>query len=617
MPTQKKRPVRRTQGGRSGKTGHPSGSRTKAAPGRPTIPNPLRQTAVVARTRSTSNATSAQRQTLVQASGNGISITAHRGDGMVLLAFNLDDKLTADLAGFAVKRTPPSGPAEFLLNRLSFVDKITAATTPGQRMWTASDQAPFQKFRWIDFPADTMPGTYRYAVTAMYFADSDLKPGPSAEVEVPGIQQDAFAAFKLGFTRGYLSSQAYAERFKNAPIRPMPKSMDFDTKPYAAQYEWLGFHARKLVFDFLNECLTDPKVTVDAFTYDLDEPDFIRGLVKLGKRLRIIQDNASLHTGPTAMEPKGVTLLKQSAGSANVLLTHFTRFSHDKVLFKKVDGKPVKVLTGSANFSVRGLYVQANNTMVIDSPDVAAAYEAAFDQSFTAWQTFKSSAVAKQWDQFSTASLPPLSVCFSPHSDATVSLAKVAAAVRGAKSSVLFAIMQLGGGGDVLSEITKLASENKIFSYGVTQQASSLKLYKPGQTRASVADFAFLKDKVPQPFRQEWGGGPGQVIHHKFVVVDFNTNSPVVFAGSSNLSSGGEQNNGDNLLAITDPIVAAAYAVEAVRLFDHYHFRDVMKTATAAKPLQLQGKGVAPPWWKPYYDTSDIKYRDRLLFSRS
>src|SRR5690348_5562753 len=131
--------------------------------------------------------------TVLQASGQGISITAHRGDGMVLLAFDLDPKLTANLAGFAVRRVPPSGPAEYLVNRLSFTTKVTAATTPAQRKWTPSDQAPFQKFRWIDFPADTQPGTYRYSATAMYFSGNRLNAGASAELEVPGIQQDAFS----------------------------------------------------------------------------------------------------------------------------------------------------------------------------------------------------------------------------------------------------------------------------------------------------------------------------------------------------------------------------------------------------------------------------------------
>ena len=54
---------------------------------------------------------------------------------------------------------------------------------------------------------------------------------------------------------------------------------------------------------------------------------------------------------------------------------HFHRFAHSKVMIQKRNGRPTRVLTGSANFSVRGLYVQANNVLVVDDPEVAAVYE--------------------------------------------------------------------------------------------------------------------------------------------------------------------------------------------------------------------------------------------------
>jgi hypothetical protein len=57
--------------------------------------------------------------------------------------------------------------------------------------------------------------------------------------------------FEFGFTRGYLTSQAYAERFQNKDIRQEPKTLDYETQPFQAQYEWLGYHARKLIFTLL------------------------------------------------------------------------------------------------------------------------------------------------------------------------------------------------------------------------------------------------------------------------------------------------------------------------------------------------------------------------------
>jgi hypothetical protein len=91
-----------------------------------------------------------------------------------------------------------------------------------------------------------------------------------------------------------------------------------------------------------------------------------------------------------------------------------------------------------------------------------------------------------------------------------------------------------------------------------------------------------------------------------------------VFTGSSNLAEGGEQANGDSLIMIEDRVFATVYAIEALKIFDHYSFRDKMKAATQAAPLNLwyPGKPSAPdPWWAAAYDEKDIRFRDRCLFA--
>src|SRR5262249_14130806 len=150
---------------------------------------------------------------------------------------------------------------------------------------------------------------------------------------------------------------------------------------------------------------------------------------------------------------------------------HFGRFSHDKIFIEKRNGTPTSVLTGSANWSIRGLYVQANSVLLFDDPSTARLYEASFETSVAALpkgkpgpnsdttkarKTFAGSYIAKQWFPVVTSKLPAFSVAFSPHTVDTVSLAQVAERVKNAKSSVLFAIMQLAGGGPVMDEIRTL-----------------------------------------------------------------------------------------------------------------------------------------------------------------
>jgi len=548
-------------------------------------------------------------------SKDGLTLTAYPGDGDILLGYSLDQSVLQNkrLAGFSIQCIPPTGQPYYLLNRLNFSQAVTSSTTPEQRVWTTSDNAPFQKFHWVHFAPDIHPGAYRYKVTARFWQGTNLVDGPSAEVSVELVptQPDRF---EFGFTRGYLTSQAYADKFHNKDIRQEPKTLDYDTGPFEAQYQWLGFHARKMIFKLLQECVNDTSIHVDMFAYDLDEPDILRMLESLGPRLRGFLDNAPLHTG-TALEVQAHDRLVRSAGVENIKQGHFRRFAHDKIIIQKKNGKAVKVLTGSANFSVRGLYVQANNVLLFDDPVIADLYEQVFQKVFTDMEGFAKSPLAAKWFDFpSEPNVPNFSVSFSPHTSASISLDKVNAALTGAKSSVLFAVMELKGGGDILPTLQQLHLSGKVFSYGITQSDAGFTVYKPGQPGVLVP-FAALDKHVPSPFNKEWRGGLGQVIHDKFIVIDFNDANPVVFTGSSNLAAGGENSNGDNLLAIYDRSVVVAFAVEAIRLVDHYHFRASMEAATETKPLLLSSGTSQQKWYANDYDKNDIHYVQRLLLA--
>jgi hypothetical protein len=553
------------------------------------------------------------------AHSDGFTFCAYAGDGAVLLAFDLDESRQADLAGFAIEYTDPDGKTFPVLNRLNFAQAITSVTTPEQRQFVPTIEAPLQKFHWVHFPPDVKPGAFIYKATAMLFqpgSETALTAGPSAEVEV-ALMPAGPTPFLLGFTRGYVSSQAYAEEFHNAPVEPAPATFDFDTTTYQPQYHWLGFHARGLVFDFLAEALADKTLSLDVFAYDLDEPDVIKQLGQLGSRLRLYLDDSAGHVTGTAREPKAHAWL--AAQGAQVKVGHFQRFSHDKVLIQKRDDTALKVLSGSANFSVRGLYVQSNNIFVFDDPATAALYEQAFQQSWDDPHGFASSPLAAAWhDAGGHDGLPAYSVCLSPHHDPDVSLKRVAEAVTSAKSSVLFAIMEIGSGsGSLLDTIKALPTRPELYAFGMTQRLDgSLHVEKSGDPEGGTfIPFSYLSKHVPAPFKQEWSGGAGQVIHHKFVVTDFNGEAPLAFGGSSNLAGGGEKENGDNLVCFTDRDVAVKYAIEAIKLVDHYRFRAVMEKATDAKPLQLAGRSAN--WAAPYYQGGGPKSRERTVLASS
>lgn len=559
---------------------------------------------------------------IVRNHAGDLSVVAYRGVGGALIAFDLPEAAADGLAGFAIDRADPLGVTRPLLNRISFDRPLTAEGGPAARHWTNCHLAPFQHFRWVDIPPAVVTGAYTYTVTARYFTakDGELRDGDSAAVTLPLLVDD-WERFRLGFTRGYLSSQGYVDKFHDAEGRPLdyrkrPKTLDYDTAPYEPQYDWLGFTGRRVLFDFLDACVADPSCTVDMFAYDFDEPQMLARLKALGPRLRAFLDDASLHTDDTALEPKVKERLVESAGADNVKTGHFGRFAHCKVLIRKdAAGKAVAVLAGSANFSIRGLYAQANNIFVFDDPTVADLYEQAFEQAFTDPRHFRSAPIATSWHDVAGPGIPSASLCFSPHHDGELSLGPVGDAIKHAKSSVLFAVMQWGGG-PVTDEIAKLPGRDDVLALGVIDDPGGARVFSAKAPNGRLVPFDYLHGQVPWPFHEELGRDPedpaeGRVIHDKFVVVDFNGDTPSVFFGSSNLAKGGEEENGDSLVACEDPVVVSAFAVEAVRNIDHFAFRAARHGATEAHPLVLR----TGRWWARYYDPQRVHCRDRELFA--
>lgn len=558
----------------------------------------------------------------------GLTLKLFRGERMALLGFNVDQP-EDDFVGFAIECQPPGGTFFPLKNRLTFE---SASAVDGSRKFD-SLAAPFQKFRWIHFPYDPKNGTYTYRVTKMHMPrDNELKKGTSIKLDVP-LNPVTFDGFvDVGFTRGFASSQAFTERFKGtgsidafgATIIPSSghDGLEF-TKASSDVYRWLGFEAHDLIFGLLDEAIGDPAVTVDVFAYDFNEPDLLARLKKLKKRLRIIIDDSpgdgTGHDAPDSPESKAAKALEATAGQARVHRTHFRNLQHHKVFILRKDGKPYKTSLGSTNFTFRGLYIQSNNVLVFRHPEIVELMSQVFEASFNDPANFAKSDLAKKWHVITAPHGSAFHFCFSPHDITDLSLNPIGAAIDQASSSVLFAVAFLNQAksGAARKSIDRLM-ERPVFSYGISDKSTGLQVKKPDGS-VGLVKFASLSKFAPQPFKKEWSGGKGINVHHKFVVTDFSLPTAKVFTGSSNHSVSGEKNNGDHLVMIEDRKIATAYAIEAIRMFDHLHFRVGMADADIKTKLFLRKptaiSGASKPWFASAYVPDSQKARDRLLFS--
>jgi PLD-like domain len=570
----------------------------------------------------------------VEATNRSFSVKAYVGDKKTLLAFNFQSKDSAkNLAGFTIHCQPPGGvDGYFLMNQLQFEDPSGHKQVEGEKP-NSSVNAPIQKFRWTHYPGTAHQGTspalgeYIFTVTPRYFDNAGAMLALDASLSVSvKVNEGPFrkGALSLGFTRGYMQSGAYVHNFgRDTPVVPKTKDLDFDTSmqagtnnngqpvTFAQIYNWMGETAREQIFALLDRVLKDSSLTLKVFAYDLNEPDIVKALLTLAEqgRVRIILDNSSEHTtqpgGPqTAEDQFADRFAMQKKSPSDILRGSFDRFSHDKVFVVLRNGSAIEVLSGSTNFSLTGLYVNANHVLVFEDAGVAGHYDEVFERSWqtlngiTKWPSAQAAAAFGATDlatkpyQSPAGFVPKMQITFSPHTagDAGNILQAMADRItqetHAARGNVIFAVMQIARtSGAVCQTLGELHATKTVYSYGISDAPKGVFLYTPGQATGVQVTGKPSEVTLPAPFDQV-PKLPGHEIHDKFVVCGLNGSDPVVYCGSSNLALLGEEQNGDNLLAIHDADVATAFAIEALGLVDHYNFLDRMAKPKTTAPRQ-------------------------------
>ncbi len=188
---------------------------------------------------------------------------------------------------------------------------------------------------------------------------------------------------------------------------------------------------------------------------------------------------------------------QQAKGPSALCQGCFDRLSHDKIFIVSKNGSPIRVLTGSTNFPVTGLYVNANHVLVFDDPKMAAEYSRVFEQSFSILNgkkdaskatatAFAATAFATQPYVPQSPPAPKLNIHFSPHTSTLVNkiLGGICDRIKqeetAPKGSVLFAVMQLTGSDTPVYKIlSDLHATETLFSYGISDAVNGIYLYQP------------------------------------------------------------------------------------------------------------------------------------------
>jgi len=556
------------------------------------------------------------------------TLKLHRGDGMTLLAMNWKvAKPPRDFAGFTLEYKEPDGDRFWgIKNRINFPNPDGSVN----KERTSSRLSPIQKFRWVHFPVNAeKEGEFVYRVTPVFMnASGELSYGEFQEAGIVLARQTYPGKLNVAFTRGFVLSQAFVDRYvtdTDGMETLIPDKADeglefVPTHPKADEaLKWMGFEARSAIVEVLDDAIADGTAIVRVVCYDLNDPAIVSRLEKLKKRLRIIIDDSKDHKPSTSAESKAANVL---AGTADqVKRQHMSNLQHNKTIV--VDGTDVKAaVCGSTNFTWRGQFVQSNNAIIVRGKKAIQPFIDAFDNySENDFVKGFGPTGSTDWHSLELSDIDA-KVTFSPHSKDEGVLQSIADDILGAKSSVFYSLAFLNQtGGAVTDAIKEITKKEGVFVYGISdKRTGGLDVHLPNGKVAPV--FAVnLSENLPEPFKSEptalSSNGMGTRMHHKFVVIDFDKPTARVYMGSYNFSKPADNENGENLLLIKDRRIAVSYMIQALTLFDHYHFRVLQAKADASdKPLQLKKapKTGQKPWWDEDY-TNPRKILDRELFA--
>ena len=250
-----------------------------------------------------------------------------------------------------------------------------------------------------------------------------------------------------------------------------------------------------------------------------------------------------------------------------VVTGNLAHIMHDK--FMIVDRR--FILGGTANWTPTDLVHNSNNFFLIDSPPIAADFQAEFDQMFAG--AFGHTKVEIDNGRVYQVGDTTVEVWFSPNEDG---LGRILELVDGAQESVRFTIFaftkdQVGSafiraqerfaeadvadGVDLETDfrqrrsVAGLIDQSQLHSNGQYHEVYRL-------LGAGIPMLMDGNDSSRQPGDYQAGGGR---LHSKTMVIDAYGENPVVISGSFNWSSSATQSNDEFLLVMHGPRIAKIY----------------------------------------------------------
>lgn len=539
---------------------------------------------------------------------NQVTARSYTSPTLVLLAMDwADGAKFKDFLGFAILRSPGFHPGVkdgYLLNKIGF-------TPPGPHSQSLpSNVSPIQKFLWWDsaITAADRGKTFTYTVTPVRGTGPlDIKLHDEAtskpiEVPVPTVERDKISTW---FNRAVVSSQSFSRTF------PDPKK-DLD-----AAMAWLANGLE----DGFTQILHGAGHVCGAIYHLTDNEWVMPDLTSFAGDISLVYEDRK---NDTTCLPAVAILEKAKKTAFQGKKRSKTNIMHNKFL---VDLDKGRVLMGSANYTPEGLTSQANLLHIFDSQELSDLFEAR-QKLMIGDPPVPDTAKGAAWSKEVSVGKAKVRIIFSPEpKNQRVSIDTVIDSIDKAKESVIFCMFDptdpklissllavgdkkkllygmlnsiadpnkkkdsLSDSGEAPRKPTP-ATEIKVTLFNRSRKDKKVLAYnyfRPGNTPAGfLPEFSAVdmssKSTLPPPkpaaAKKKGGGPPAVHIHHKFIVIDAETDHPIIYTGSNNLSENSTHHNDENLLEIKgSPELAQTYFAEFMRLYEHYRARALWNIA--------------------------------------
>jgi phosphatidylserine/phosphatidylglycerophosphate/cardiolipin synthase-like enzyme len=310
--------------------------------------------------------------------------------------------------------------------------------------------------------------------------------------------------------------------------------------------------------------------TIEGAFYSIDRivivEAFINAIDTVGlENIRIITDfDNRNNNGCLRLIDAGITVIDETYDSEISESAAGNMHSHNK--FCIVDGH--KIWTGSYNITNSGTIYNNNHAVEIDCSTLAEAYLAEFNEMWGAesgppGDCHFSEQKDTQYFHSHVCNGVPVEVYFSPTQEVYPNRAMdlIQALISEANSSVYFCLFAFTSS-NIASKIIDAHDNPAVTVQGVMDDVQAG--YSSSRYDNLIYEGVQVKlDNEVTPH--------GNLLHHKFAVLDHNDVDPVVITGSYNWSQAAQHTNDENSIFIYDPDIAERFYEEFYQCY-HGHF---------------------------------------------